>query len=113
MPLPDPNNENENQVRGSQQNLNTDEWQVHHCDLCKRRFSNGEYLKIHKDVSHSNELGNVCKVCNKEFRASRALEEHMKYHVKRNSKKYFCEICNVSFSNSRQLQVYRKGFQND
>ena len=63
-----------------------DEWRKYRCDNCTRRFGIEEYLKIHKLVSHSKETSNVCNMCEKEFPASRALEEHMIYHIKKNSK---------------------------
>ena len=80
-----------------------DEWRKYRCDNCTRRFGIEEYLKIHKLVSHSKETSNVCNMCEKEFPASRALEEHMIYHIKKNSKQYYCEECKMSFSTSTNL----------
>lgn len=76
------------------------------CDICKKRFRQKKYLKLHITVMHSKEVNFICTSCGKTFTnvISWKLHEAKSCKISQNQcetrqyQKYSCSLCNVKFS---------------
>ena len=77
----------------------------HECDVCEKRFRQSSYLKNHMCI-HTNEKPYECDVCEKRFRHSDTLKKHMRIHT--NEKPYACAVCEKRFSRSDSLKKHTR-----
>jgi len=70
--------------------------QFHPCNMCDFKASKGCYLKLHKEVKHSqNRRSYSCTFCERNFNYSNSLQKHLLRHT--GEKPYSCTQCDKSF----------------
>lgn len=80
------------------------------CEYCNMELPNKRLLKNHVKDCHKQEIQYICTFCNREFKKSFHLKEHIASHT--GEKQYSCDICGKTFqrmsSRSRHMKSHDK-----
>lgn len=89
---------------------------IYQCDLCNYSTNQNGNLKKHKIKhhgeptalpSHSRHFEYVCHICDKEFKLSTSLENHLNIHNE--IRNYHCTQCKASFRKPNYLRIHIDG----
>ena len=72
--------------------------------ICKKKISSMTNLKLHLRI-HSDEKPFSCPQCNRSFRRSHHLKQHLTTHKK---KRYYCDHCQKTFASNQYLSRHKR-----
>lgn len=79
---------------------------VHTCNLCGKTAPNKAALRSHQKYAHFSESSFKCSVCDKAFKKSISLREHMALHT--GEVLYSCAYCSKTFNSSANMHAHKK-----
>jgi stress-induced morphogen len=83
---------------------------AYECDVCEKVFRYSSKLAEHMRT-HTKEKPYECDVCEKRFRHSSALQNHRRIHT--NEKPYECDVCEKRFTQAGGLQRHMRIHTNE
>nr|XP_023020521.1 zinc finger protein 569-like isoform X2 [Leptinotarsa decemlineata] len=90
-------------------NMKNPETVTYPCDLCGTSFTSKSQFKYHSKTAHAPPKSHLCTICNKAFKHSHNLREHLTTHTR--ERNYHCDICNKTFhrlsSQNRHKQTHK------
>ena len=80
---------------------------IHFCDECTFSCDRPDFLKDHKFTEHE---GNVyqCDQCEKTYRKTKNMKEHIKLKHGSETETFLCELCNFHTKWARALKGHQK-----
>ncbi|XP_037549173.1 zinc finger protein 184-like isoform X2 [Nematolebias whitei] len=75
------------------------------CDLCERRFTRKDHLKIHM-IRHTGQKPFSCDLCKHRFSEKGNLKKHMITHT--GQKPFSCDLCKHRFSEKGSLKKHMR-----
>ncbi|KAH9523264.1 hypothetical protein Btru_066229, partial [Bulinus truncatus] len=77
------------------------------CPVCSKRFTQEYLLKKHQQRVHVERKPCICVLCNKSFKNSDSIRNHLQRHIILKPKAFTCQACHKSFTENYLLKNHQ------